>query len=84
MSSTDSVSQALVPVSIPSDSLGSNLQGPDSPQGNDFLFKFLILVLWQEVSVLKIEQMKYWALLKSKICFMHLLYLHCTDANFFG
>lgn len=36
MSSTDSVSQALVPVSIPSDSLGSNLQGPDSPQGNDF------------------------------------------------
>lgn len=32
MSSTDSVSQALVPVSIPSDSLGSNLQGPDSPQ----------------------------------------------------
>ncbi|XP_054711751.1 protein tramtrack, beta isoform-like isoform X2 [Uloborus diversus] len=33
MSSTDSGSQALVPVSsIPSDSLGSNLQGPDSPQ----------------------------------------------------
>ncbi|KFM71876.1 Protein bric-a-brac 1, partial [Stegodyphus mimosarum] len=32
MSSTDSVSQALVPASIPSDSLGSNLQGPDSPQ----------------------------------------------------
>lgn len=30
MSSTDSVSQALVPA----DSLGSNLQGPDSPQGN--------------------------------------------------
>lgn len=38
MSSTDSVSQALVPVSIPSDSLGSNLQGPDSPQGNDDFF----------------------------------------------
>lgn len=35
MSSTDSGSQALVPVSIPSvDSLGSNVQGPDSPQGN--------------------------------------------------
>lgn len=32
MSSSDSASQALVPVSIPSDSLGSNLQGPDSPQ----------------------------------------------------
>lgn len=38
MSSTDSGSQALVPVSIPSDSLGSNVQGPDSPQGNLNLF----------------------------------------------
>lgn len=40
MSSTDSGSQALVPVSIPSDSLGSNVQGPDSPQGNFDLFIF--------------------------------------------
>ena len=40
MSSTDSGSQALVPVSIPSDSLGSNVQGPDSPQGNFNLFNF--------------------------------------------
>lgn len=39
MSSTDSGSQALVPVSIPSDSLGSNVQGPDSPQGI-YLFFF--------------------------------------------
>lgn len=79
MSSTDSGSQALVPVSIPSDSLGSNVQGPDSPQGNFDLLIFFNVVLWQEVSVRKIEQM-----MNCEICSVHLLYLHCTDTFFFG